>query len=601
LHSSPESQKTRAARESARTPGVGPKRTPPTRLWPAALALLGLAWADARAAEALAPGGEALLEALRDRIASGQGGEEGYQEALRMLAADPEGGCADWLEGGEADADGDPAFAESLRAVCPEADAEAPPVRRAPGGPALDLAASQSAYPRADGPAPARWSMRGRDAGAEAEVSGRGAEGWRRWARAAAGGFAAQAGHLGRFLEPTRIACVAGNAAYAGEGGSAGISGPLASGYPGLDGLALSARAGPWRAQAAGAWNRLADARLPGNLKATERRDAGLLAAGLAHAPAEGPETRAQAMLLRLESGSAAPTWIAVAGMQAAERAGAWSGRAAAAVSAGPGRDPAARCGAYAEAALAYRDPEDAAFPDGDAPDPAPARWRLRVRQAFREWADPLQSPRGNLQDTLGGWGMEAPGSGGARCESSFPLARSGGYAAGLGAAAAADWAGAGADARPAEAGLTSGRGEAALFQAYGPFTWTIGGGLGWRRPGSGAPSAGGWAMAGEWRNGPWGASASLSRRGSDYAGSRPMPLELSLARAPARRQRGPSWSLAWSAADARRPGRAQRIDLRQSWPAGNGMRVEQKLRLPWTPDGVARDLAYQLGLEAGL
>jgi len=559
--------------------------------------------------QAYGPEGEALLESLRDHIASGRGGEDAYQEALRMLAADPESGCEEWLEGGEAEAGGgaaeDAAWAESLRAVCPEAPGAGPrngdgPLDRRPHrGPALDLSASQSARPREDGPAPTRWSAKGRDAEAALEVSGRSGELRRRSARIGVGGFEAQAGHLGRFLEPTRIACVAGNTAYAGEGGSSGISGPLASGYPGLDGLAVSGRSGPWRAQAACAWNRLAGAPLQGNIPDTPRRDAGLLAAGLAHTRAEGPDLRAQILALRLETGGAPATWLGMAGTQAAARTGDWSVRGAAAISAGPAREPLGRLGAYAEAALSYRNAQDTSRSDWDTADPVAASGRLRLRQAFREWADPLQSPRGSLRDTVGGWAMEAPGAGGARAESSFPLARSGGYAAGLRAAAAADWAGAGADAQASEAGLDAGRGEAFLIQTYGPFIWTMGGGLGWRKPGSGAPPAGGWGLAWEWRQGFWRATAALSSRAPDYAGSRPMPLDLSLTRGPQGRWQGSTWTVAWSAADARRPGQAQRADLRQSWPGGKGLRVEQKLRVPWTPDGITGEMAYQISLAA--
>jgi hypothetical protein len=589
-------------------------KSPKTRV--RGLALLWLA--GIASVQAYGPEGEALLESLRDHIASGRGGEDAYQEALRMLATDPEGGCEEWLEGGEAEADGgtsggagggaadDAAWEESLRAVCPETsgtgprDGEGSDDRRPHGGPALDLSASQSARPREDGPAPARWSAKGRDAGTALEISGQGGELRRRFARIGVRGFEAQAGHLGRFLEPTRIACVAGNTAYADEGGSSGISGPLASGYPGLDGLAFSGRSGPWRAQAAGAWNRLAGTPLQGNFPDTPRREAGLLAAGLAHTRDEGPDLRAQVLALRLETGGAPATWLGVAGTQAAARSGDWSGRAAGAISAGPAREALSRFGAYAEASISYRNAQDTSLPDWDtAADPVRAQGRLRVRQAFREWADPLQSPRGSLRDTVGGWAMEAPGTGGARAESSFPLARSGGYAAGLRAAAAADWAGAGADAEASEAGLDAGRGEAFLIQGYGPFTWTLGGGLGWRKPGSGVPSAGGWGLAGDWRQGYWRATAALSRRAPDYAGSRPMPLDLSLSRGPQGRSPGAIWSVAWSAADIRRPDRAQRLDLRQSWQGGKGLRIEQKLRLPWTPDGIAGDLAYHISAAA--
>lgn len=576
---------------------------------------LAFLWlAGAAAVSAFTPDGEALLEALRDHIAFGRGGEDAYQEALRMLSADPESGCGEWLQGGEAEEAGgagdEAVWEESLRAVCPEAFGagpafgEGPLVRRPRRGPALDLSASQSARPREDGPAPARWSAQGRDAGAALEVSGQGGELRRRSARIGMGGFAVQAGHLGRFLEPTRIACVAGNGAYAGEGGSSGIPGPLASGYPGLDGLALSGRSGPWRAQAAGAWNRIAGAPrvagapLQGNLPVTPGRDAGLLAAGLGHARDGGPDLRAQIMALRLETVGAPATWLGVAGTQAAARAGDWSGRAAAAISAGPARNGSGRFGAYAEAALAYRNAQDTSLPDWDGAAGTVAAGRFRLRQAFREWADPLQSPRGSLRDTVGGWAMEAPGAGGARAESAFPLAKSGGYAAGLRAAAAADWTGAGADAEASESGLEAGRGEAYLIQAYGPFTWTVGGGLGWHRPGSGAPPAGGWGLAWDWSPGVWRAAAALSRRAPDYAGSRPMPLDLSLARGPGG-VRGAMWMIAWSTADARRPGRAQRVDLRQNWPGGKGLRIEQRLRVPWTPDGIAGDLAYHISMAA--
>ena len=187
----------------------------------------------------------------------------------------------------------------------------------------------------------------------------------------------------------------------------------------------------------------------------------------------------------------------------------------------------------------------------------------------------------------------------GARAESGLPLGRHGGYAAGVLTTAAAEWAGAGADADEAEAGLIAGRGQAALIQSYGPCVWTLGAGWGWRRPGSGAPPVGGWGLGWEWHRGAWRATAELSRRGSDYAGSRPMPLELSLARGTVGGWEGSTWKAAWSTADVRRPDREQRLDLRQSWPGGTGLRIEQRVRLPWTPDGIAGDLAYQLGMAA--
>jgi hypothetical protein len=437
---------------------------------------------------------------------------------------------------------------------------------------------------------------------------------------------------------------VEGNRAYAGGGATSGLGGPLASASPGLDGLALTARSGPWRAQTAAAWNRLSgmrdprDARAEGNSAVTVRRDAGLFAAGLARSPAEGPDLRAQAFLARLEAGPAEPAWLAVAGAQWSGRGEAWSGKAAAAVSAGSARPgPSAnpevpeasgspawhdRRGAFCETRLAFREPQGGNAAD---PDPGPAweaGWGFLLRQAMGDWANPLQSPRlpaPLFRDTVGGWPAEAPGAGMARAETAFPLRRGDAYSAGLRATAAAGWAAARAAAGPAAQGtetepapgaaggdraggdavLTSGRGEAAWLQAYGPFTLSLGAGFGWRRPGSGEPSADAGRAVLEWREGPWMAQAAWARRASGYAGGRPMPLDFSLSRRAVAGRSGPDWSLGWSAADARRPWRAHRVDARQDWPGGNGIRVRQRLRLPWTGTGLGRELAYQLALEA--
>jgi hypothetical protein len=76
------------------------------------------------------------------------------------------------------------------------------------------------------------------------------------------------------------------------------------------------------------------------------------------------------------------------------------------------------------------------------------------------------------------------------------------------------------------------------------------------------------------------------------------MPLDLALSRIPPR-QTAAEFTAAWSAADARRPLGSQRIDLRQSWPGGKGIRVEQRLRLPWTPRGLGGDFLCQLTVKA--
>jgi hypothetical protein len=591
-------------------------------------------WAGAPAAGAFSPDGEAWLEALRDRMATGLGGQEAYLEALEVLASDPDAGCGDWIGDGLPDADGDPAWIETLRAVCPEAAEGNSGRRRAAGSPALDLSASQGARPAGAGVEPTRWSARGRAAKASLEATGRGRQLRKRSAGVAAGPFAAQWGHWDGALGLTRIGCVAGNRTYPREGGSSGssgIGGPLASAYPGLDGLVLSARSGPWRAQTAGAWNRLPDGKHPGNASVTVRRDVGLIAAGLARSPTQGPDLRTQAFLARLEADPAAPAWLAVAGVQGSVRGNAWAGRVAAAAStasassaaaavrdspsgeaepaAGPPSEP--HSGAFLEAQLGYRDPQ--AVPTAGW-DPGPtweAGAKLQLRQALGAWANPLQSPRGSLHDTVDGWAAGAPGVGGIRAETAFPGRRVGAYTSGLRAAAAADWAAsrAAAPAAPAagtsaaattgDVALTAGRGEAAWIQAYGPLTLTLGAGFGWRRPGSAEPASDAGRAVLEWRRGPWVAKAAWSRRGSDYAGSRPMPLDLSVCRRPAAGKIGADWALSWSAADARRLLGAQRIELRQSWPGGSGIRVEQRLRVPWSADGIGAELAYQFGLEA--
>lgn len=559
-------------------------------------------------------------------MASGMGGQEAYQQALDLLADDPGAGCAEWMGDGigdgSLDAVGDPAWNETLRAVCPGAAEENPRRRRAAGSPSFDASASQSARPAGTGVGPARWSTRGRAAGSALDATGFGGELRKRSARIAAGPFAAQGGHWDGALGLTRIGCVAGNRAYAKERVSSGVGGPLSSAYPGLDGLALTARLGPWRAQTAGAWNRLSDGKAPGNAAVTERRDVGLLAAGLARSPASGPDLRAQAFLARLEAGEAEAAWLAVAGAQWAGKGKAWPGRAAFAFSAASGAlppaagspAPAPRYGAFVEAELARRDPQ--AVPETTAAsewDPRPARgglrghWHIAYRQALGAWVNPLQSPRGSLRDTIEGWAAEAPGSGGARAETAFPVFQGGVYAAGLRAAAGAAWAmdpenTTAAGSPPGETvtpALTAGRGEAAWIQGYGPFTLTLGAGFGWRRPGSGEPASDAARAALAWRRGKWQAQAAWARRGGGYAGNRPMPLDLSLGRRTGVGKARVAWNLAWSAADALRPGSSQRFDLSQTWPGGNGIKVEQRLRVPWTAKGIGVELAYQLALEA--
>lgn len=590
-----------------------PKSPKCARRWPGfprIPRLAGLVLAGVWECAALSPDGEAWLEALRDRMASGLGGQEAYQEALDALAADPDAGCAEWAADGTMDAGRDSALGETLRSVCPGDGAEKE--RRRPGGPGFGFSGSQAARPAGTGADAPRWSARGRASGASLEAAGRGKELRRRSAGYAAGRFAARWGHWDGALGPTRIASVAGNRAYAGEGASSGVGGPLASAYPGLDGLALTARSGPWRAQAAAAWNRLSDPRAGGNPDVTVRRDAGLVAAGLARSPGHGPDLRAQAFLARLEAAGAPAAWLGVAGAQWAGRGDSWSAQVAGAASAG-----SARRGACFETRLALRDPDALGAARWEAGPAGEAGWGFRLRQALGAWANPLQSPRlpaPPAGDTVGGWAAAARGAGMAQAETAFPLRRRGTYTAGLRACAAAGWMdaratmpdgavpGLPASDEPAAADdaiLTSGRGEAAWLQAYGPFTLILGAGFGWRRPGSGEPSSDAGRAAVEWHRGIWKAEAAWARRASDYAGGRPMPLDFSLSCRPPAGRAGPDWGVAWSAADALRPWRAHRLDLRQEWQGGNGIRVRQRLRAPWKGTGMGPDLAYQLALEA--
>lgn len=126
-------------------------RTPKNAIRAGALALA----AGIAAAGAFSPDGEAWLDALRARIAAGRGGEEAYQEALRMLADDPQAGCADWeaMDPGTED----PAWAETLGEACPAMGKSPPDSRRKAGAAHAAFAASKAMHPRAAGPEPARW------------------------------------------------------------------------------------------------------------------------------------------------------------------------------------------------------------------------------------------------------------------------------------------------------------------------------------------------------------------------------------------------------------------------------------------------------------
>lgn len=84
-----------------------------------------------------------------------------------------------------------------------------------------------------------------------------------------------------------------------------------------------------------------------------------------------------------------------------------------------------------------------------------------------------------------------------------------------------------------------------------------------------------------------------------DYSGARPEPVSLGLGRTGPPGGKGEFWNLEWSTADLRDPWRSQRLEARQVWFGGGGVVVEQRLRLPWSPDGIVAGLDYKLGLRA--
>jgi hypothetical protein len=326
--------------------------------------------------------------------------------------------------------------------------------------------------------------------------------------------------------------------------------------------------------------------------------------AGLAR-PADGredrPELRFQACLQRFEPESGPPTELAIAGAALsgrAEEAIRW--RLGAAGSLARLRDTAGtlaadrasagggavriRPGGYIEASLASPD--------------SLGSWRFEARQAGPGWANPLQTPRGTLRDTLDGrWPVPGDGEGGLSARTRFPVFQSGGYRADLQGRGAAGWS---------ERGLWAGEGGLAILQSLGEWTHETGSTVTFRKPGppaeAGFPESGeeldwkGWGQGLGWRRGPWQARAAISWKGGGYSGTYPAPLSLSCGRA---------GTLAWDCGllfgNVEAPWEYARLELGQGWSADRRVRVEQKLRLPWTRVGLASDAGYQLRLEAAL
>src|SRR5690606_4721819 len=181
------------------------------------------------------------------------------------------------------------------------------------------------------------------------------------------------------------------------------------------------------------------------------------------------------------------------------------------------------------------------------------------------DWANPLQSPRGYVRDTVGGLFLSGRGQGGGSMRARLPVAAAGTYRMSLRPGASAAWI-------LGEEGLRTGEARMALVQEWGP--WTHETGIGLRHPGSNAAFSEGAPGLGQtltWTSGGWKAEASFLPRGNGYRGSRPAPLHLGLGH---RRRAGGQavhpgpyyWRVEALLGDVREPGRYLRLVLRQGW-----------------------------------
>lgn len=603
------------------------------------------------AVSGFSPQAESVLEILRGRIAAGAAGEEAYGAFLDLLAEGDAESCEAWWDRPEF---ASPAgsgwqgmrFGEILSAlveVCPEGRAEEPeePGVKGVKGARAVLSASQAVQPRRDRTqAPDLRGAGGWSQGA-----------WRltlqdyrprqRYLRLGPERLAFHAGHIQPALTRTRLGFVAGARFYtdrSGGSGAQGAAGALFSPLRALDGLGVSAAAGGWSMEAAGTWNRLTargGETGDGTSGDAVRRDALAYFAGFAHGKTgrrdEGgwaPDFRFQAAHLRSEPGSETPAAISLAGARLAGAlpggAQGWLGAAASLPSAAPAAAAAGGAPAYLPAG-AYLETGLASLPDA-APDPGPSpraqsEWRLEARQASADWANPLQSPRGIVRDTLAGeWIVRGGGEGGLSSRSGFPLAAAGAWSAGLLGRMGADWS--------LEHGLLAQSGSLGVSQAWdrGQERWSLesGASLGWYRRGltgtAGASGAGardgtesgetgGLGQGLAWSRGPWTAKASFTWKGGDYSGGRPAPLALEWSRREGMRGRAKgsgdappgSWTARLYTGDIRKPWSYLRAEARQTWKTGRRLKVEHEIRLPWTPEGLAADMGYQLRLETAL
>ncbi|MDB5050922.1 MAG: hypothetical protein JWO30_3993 [Fibrobacteres bacterium] len=562
--------------------------------------LPGRAWA------AYSPETEAALEILRDRVSAGLAGQESYDAFLDLLAEGAGDGCEAWADLPEA-REAESRWSEirsAMEAVCPEtlssgADGEdstsqvtqaGPRTGRAP---AARLTAAQTFRPRqnpgARNPAPL-LRAEGSLPGLSGRMSLRDYRPDSRYLRLGSRGVTFHAGHLHSAFTDTRLGFVAGSRFYAGWSGSSGTDGVLFSPQAALDGLGLRVRAGGWTLEAEGAWNRLAHGSAAAD---TARRDALLYVAGLERRPGGGSgglDFRFQAARQRFEPATGPPTEVTVAGAalgNQGEDRNLWRLGLAASLAQPPfppsREDPAggeATAGGYLEASLA-------------SPHADPESWRLQAHQADAGWANPLQSPRGYLRDTLDGqWILPGLGEGGLSARSRFPLASGGSYGAELRTGGAAGWS--------LDQGFLAGEGSLALIQTLGEWTHEAGTTMVYRRPGlsgsAGNMGNGGWGQSLSWRRGLWRVNAAFTWKGAGYSGSRPAPLNLTWERtgmAP--------FAAEILTGDVGNPGSYLRLDVRQGWRLESRVKVEQTLRLPWTPEGMASDMGYQLRLETTL
>lgn len=552
-------------------------------------------------ARAFSPEAESALEILRGNVSAGLAGQEAYHAFLDFLAEEPEADCEALLARPEVrrtDArfsDIREALAEACRdavpAVAASEEGQAPPLPFAPAG--RDRASgrfsiSRTVHPRRDtGGQSSSPMLRGEGTlpGIAWRLALREYRPYHRYIRIGSRGVFLHAGHLHSALERTRLDFVAGSRFYAGWRGASGAGDLLRSPQAALDGAGASAQAGAWTVEAAGTWNRL---EREGGMADPERRDALLYVAGFALETR--PALNIQAAHQRFETSQGAPASVtilggAISGAGKKSRAR-WRVGLAGSLPQAHGRG----LGTYAEAFL-------------ESPESGPEKWRLDAHQADGEWANPLQSPRGYLRDTLDGrWILPGRGEGGLSGRARFPVLVKAEYCASLRAALGSDWS--------LSHGPLAGEGTVGLAQEAGAWTLETGSTLAYRTPGLaglglvGQGSTLSWGQSLSWRQAPWKAKASLTGAGGGQAGSRPRPRPhwAGLALALEYREReGRALGVEIAARDLRYPARYLRFELRQHWPAGRKLKVGQSLRLPWTPKGPGSDMGYQLRLEAAL